>query len=134
MKQITTTKGTFLFVQVPDGAYEFSTEIDFMEDWYQIIYHRDIDDEESGFYGECYQDNIELPQGNWQFINTCKDISEEQAKEVVDESIHTGLFGHYVKGIPLNTYCYKTASEAFQSLLQANEIPENSVVLKLIES
>ena len=35
------------------------------------------------------------------------EIKEEDARELVEQSIHSGLFAHYVKGITVNTYCYK---------------------------
>ena len=47
------------------------------------------------------------------------EIKESDAKELVEQSIHTGLFAHYVKDIPVNTYCYKTAIESFNSALES---------------
>lgn len=46
------------------------------------------------------------------------EIKEEDVKDLVKQSIHTGLFAHYVKGIPVNVYCYKTAKESLLSLLE----------------
>ena len=47
------------------------------------------------------------------------EIREEDAEELVEQSIHSGLFAHYVKGIPVNTYCYKTALDSFHSALES---------------
>lgn len=47
------------------------------------------------------------------------DLTEEIAKGFLHQSIHTGLFAHYVKDIPVNTYCYKTALEAFGAVIYA---------------
>ena len=47
-----------------------------------------------------------------------KYMTEEQFAEVLDRSIHTGLFAHYVKDIPVNIYCYKSGLESFESLIK----------------
>lgn len=47
------------------------------------------------------------------------DLTEDIAKGFLHQSIHTGLFAHYVKDIPVNTYCYKTAIEAFEAVIYA---------------
>lgn len=47
------------------------------------------------------------------------EITEQKASEIVDESIFTGLFAHYVKDIPVNTYCYKNALDSFHILLES---------------
>lgn len=47
------------------------------------------------------------------------EMSEDQFGEVVESSIHTGLFAHYVKEIPVNTYCYKSCLESFESLVRS---------------
>lgn len=51
----------------------------------------------------------------------CKgsELTEDIAKGFLHQSIHTGLFAHYVKDIPVNTYCYKTALEAFDAVIYA---------------
>ena len=53
------------------------------------------------------------------------EIKEEDTMELVEQSIHSGLFAHYVKGIPVNTYCYKTALESFHSALESEIYWEN---------
>lgn len=53
------------------------------------------------------------------FICKGSDLTEDIAKGFLHQSIHTGLFAHYVKGIPVNTYCYKTALEAFDAVIYA---------------
>lgn len=119
MKQITTSKGKFLFVQVPEGVSEIQLE---------------TRGNRFAFYTEKW-DWTWLPKGNWQFINTCKDITEEQAKEFVDAYRDTKMFHNYLfNGSNHHLVAFNSALQAFQSLLQANEIPENSVVLKLIKS
>ncbi|GEJ45998.1 hypothetical protein [Chryseobacterium sp. ON_d1] len=55
------------------------------------------------------------------YIVFCKgsELSHEIAKGFLHESIHTGLFAHYVIGIPVNTYCYKSALESFISAIES---------------
>lgn len=46
-------------------------------------------------------------------------IKEEDLKDLVEMSLHTNLFAHYVSGInPPNTYCYKTALKSFLSAIE----------------
>lgn len=56
---------------------------------------------------------------NYKFICKGFDLTEDVAKGFLHQSIHTGLFAHYVKDIPVNTYCYKTALEAFGAVIYA---------------
>lgn len=63
---------------------------------------------------------VKLPTNiEYQEIGRIKNMTEEQFAEVVDSSIHTGLFAHYVKDIPVNTYCYNSAKESFESLVKS---------------
>jgi len=48
-----------------------------------------------------------------------KEMTEEQFTEVLDNSIHTALFAHYVKDIPVNTYCYKSGLDSLSSLVHS---------------
>lgn len=41
------------------------------------------------------------------------------SSKLVHQSLHTGLFAHYVKDIPVNTYCYNKALESFVSSIQS---------------
>lgn len=63
----------------------------------------------------------ETIKGSYTLLGKPDEIKEDDAKELVEQSIHTGLFAHYVKDIPVNTYCYKTAIKSFNSAL-ASEI------------
>lgn len=66
-------------------------------------------------------------QGMINFQTRClgplSQVTEDQWKEIVDQSLHTGLHPHYVKGInPPNTYCYEDAAESGLSLLRAHGV------------
>lgn len=57
----------------------------------------------------------------WEFEFLCKgsELTEEIASELVDKSIHTGLYAYYVDNIPVNTYCYNSAKEAVISKIES---------------
>lgn len=48
-----------------------------------------------------------------------KYMTEEQFDKVLDRSFQTGLFAHYVTNIPVNTYCYNSGLESFESLIKS---------------
>lgn len=56
--------------------------------------------------------------GSYTLLGSPDEIREEYARPLVKQSIHTGLFAHYVKDIPVNTYCYKTAKESLLSAIE----------------
>lgn len=68
-------------VQVPDDAQDFQFEIEPSEDWYRLNWLTEIDDVESGFYGDWVQYHIDLPPGSWQFLFTTKEATEEELKQ-----------------------------------------------------
>jgi hypothetical protein len=57
----------------------------------------------------------------WEFEFLCKgsELTEEIASELVDKSIHTGLYAYYVDNIPVNAYCYNSAKEAVISKIES---------------
>ena len=82
---------------------------------------------ENGYYEE-YCDGIEvrafltdevLTLTNYTLLGKPDEIKEEDVAKFVHQSIHTNLFAHYVKDIPVNTYCYKTALDSFHSALES---------------
>lgn|SRR5690606_27612360 len=48
-----------------------------------------------------------------------REMKDADFAEIVNQSIHTGLFAHYVNNIPVNTYCYKSGLESFESLVKS---------------
>ncbi|MFP3835374.1 hypothetical protein [Chryseobacterium sp. SIMBA_028] len=52
-------------------------------------------------------------------ICQCSELTEDIAKVFLHQSIHTKLFAHYVKGIPVNTYCYKSYLDSFISAIES---------------
>ncbi|AZB01268.1 hypothetical protein EG359_17340 [Chryseobacterium joostei] len=53
------------------------------------------------------------------FICKGSELTEDIAKGFLHQSIHTKLFAHYVKGIPVNTYCYKSYLDSFISAIES---------------
>ena len=73
----------------------------------------------------------ETIKGSYTLLGSPDEIKEEDAKELVEQSIHTELFAHYVKDIPVNTYCYKTAIDSFNSALESEIYWENPISKQL---
>lgn len=70
-------------------------------------------------------DSWHIPEeikGNWNLLGKLKDLTDKDCEGLVKQSIHTNLFAHYVKGIEVNTYCYKSAKESFLSALEAEGV------------
>lgn len=108
-KIIKTDKATLLVVELPEGSKNVRVN------------------NARGIFG--YTDKINIVRwealefGNLQLIGRLPDITEEQAVKTVDESIHSGLYAHYVKEVnPPNVYRYRSSRDSLHTLLQANEI------------
>lgn len=130
--EFTTSKGTFIAVEVPEGSYKFtnilaSNQIDFFTPV------------KSDFAGEIVAgDAVILPKGEYQIIGLSSEIlkSEELSKSIVD--IHEGLSYwdgpediFYVKYTdPLSAHCDPT--DSFQSLLDHHKIG-NALILKKVK-
>lgn len=66
----------------------------------------------------CVTDGYDCINGGIEIRN----ITEEQSREIVKQSIHTNLYAHYVENIEVNTYCYISAIESLHSLLKSKGI------------
>ena len=99
-----------LIIELPEGTD--------MKDPIQILKNKGNHLVYSKHNGHIISRN-KLPDGEWTLLGSPDEIKEEDAMELVEQSIHSGLFAHYVKGIPVNTYCYKTALDSFHSALES---------------
>lgn len=78
-------------------------------------------------YWETYRDGTEIRDfltdekfvTYYTLLGKPDEIKEDDVKNLVEQSIFTSLYGHYVSGIDVNTYCYKTALESFNSALES---------------
>ena len=57
----------------------------------------------------------------FEFLCKGSELTEEIASELVDKSIYTGLYAHYVDKIHVNTYCYNSAIESFISGVESKK-------------
>lgn len=64
---------------------------------------------------------IENENGEWKLLCKGSELTEEIASELMDKSIYTGLYAHYVYKIPVNTYCYNSAIPSFISAVESKE-------------
>lgn len=77
---------------------------------------------------------IENENGEWKLLCKGSELTKEIASELMDKSIYTGLYAHYVYKIPVNTYCYNSAIPSFISAVESkgfywleNPIPEPEI-------
>lgn len=117
MKEINLPSGNYLFIEVPDDAYNFS------------VYKYNITSQIRYFY-DNYQCDITIQKADWGIISTTKDITEEQANSLVEKPEY-GWYLTYTKG-NMDSYHCQTAKESLQSLIQANDldINKNYLILK----
>jgi hypothetical protein len=145
MKEINLPSGNYLFVEVPDDAYDFSNnlhsaQIDFLQD--TPYKDSSIVIKDAVILRDYYHDKFEI-------ISTTKDITEEQAESIVDKIVgpsNKSVIDNYYKSYdvikeykPYRTFYkendyFKTAKESLQSLIQANglDINKNYLILRMI--
>lgn len=113
-KQITTGKATIVVFDMPEEAIK--PHIYIVGELTYLVYHVKS--------GDGYEQvNVPISEGKWDSIGPLSQVTEDQWKEIVDQSLHTGLHPHYVNGInPPNAYCYQNATESGLSLLRANGV------------
>lgn len=135
MKQITTAKGTYLFVEVPNDAYDFS--LTKYKTHCVINYFDKLKD---GTKYSC-SDNIgglNKTLLDYQIISTTNQITEEQAESIVEKhpNIYYRDYDVAVNDIYINGWTANwklvTAKESLQSLIKANGLDEtkNYIILK----
>lgn len=123
MREITTSKGTFLFVVVPDDAENVKCHT-----YFNIL----------SYLNKFKAFEIELPLGEWVKMFTTKDISNEQAENIVlctnEESYKFFGDGQFKNYNSEHTSYFKTAKESLQSLMKAYglDITQNHQILAKI--
>jgi len=113
-----TGKADILLVKLADGARALGTEINEALDLTQLYYLSD-------FMGlRDIRGCTDLPKGNWHLIGNPFELTEEQAKELVDGQTYNPLritYKDYVNG-----YYQYSALESFGSLLAHLEIHQTN--------
>lgn len=121
MKEITVNNITYLFVEVPDDAYDLGMETD-CEVSYKIS---------SGEYKRINTSSLDFIFNVNGIIGFTKDITEEQVESIVEWFYDfDGIKGWYE--YPDKKLVWNTAKESLQSLIQANEldITKNYIILR----
>ncbi|MGJ1369557.1 hypothetical protein [Sphingobacterium spiritivorum] len=109
--EITTGKATIVVVDMPEECFVS-----------QISIGGGLIETAIGFPDGSYRGINKFNQ-NLKELGPLSQVTEDQWKEIVDQSLHTGLHPHYVNGInPPNAYCYQNATESGLSLLRANGV------------
>lgn len=83
-------------------------------------------------YNDCYPTLVLLPKGNYELIGLAKDVSESQAKDIIDSVNDEGLtkYFNYLKGYYYHSLFSST--ESLSSLVQSLGL-NNPIILKLIK-
>lgn len=131
MKEIIVKDKTYLFVEIPDDATDFKLRID-----NNIFYRLKFEDKFLSTYnGSTTTSDFLNRYDTVEIISTTKDISEEQAKTIVEK--HPNLFYRdynfktYLDENWTKNWVSNTAKESLQSLLQANGLDVNKNYLIL---
>ena len=131
MKEIQLNGSIYLLIEVPDDSYEFKFVI--VEDNadelpYSILraYHKKGLSTTEIQEAEDVKDIV-----SYEIISTTKDITEEQAKSLVESQIFP-FRGTYYKDYTDPFMSLETAKESLQSLIQANglDLTKNYLILK----
>ena len=137
MKEINLPSGNYLFVEVPDNAYDFSNslhsaQIDFLQDTpykgSSLVFNDAV------ILRDYYHDKFKI-------ISTTKDITEEQCIEhftgnsfLYSTDISGAWEGQLYSCDEDDETLAQTAKESLQSLIQANglDINKNYLILRMI--
>ncbi|WP_353166722.1 hypothetical protein [Empedobacter brevis] len=142
MKRIETSKGKFVITDkyssyIYRGVYcpECGEYMPMTGTAHCLVCHAATD------YGEFHDDDIEFDYEGfekdckvvWTRICKLSEITEEQANDIVQSSLHTGLFAHYVKDTEVNIFCYTKAKDSLNTLLESYdiEITPNTYIFKI---
>lgn len=112
IREFKTSKGDFLAVKVSDDAKDIIIPFENMVSYV-------TDNKITG---------TSFPKGDYQIIGLVSEITEEQAKDIVGDSIDacnllTGFINYNEKERKLQRpFLFENALESFNSLMQANEI------------
>lgn len=118
MKKITTSKGTFIFVEVPDDAREFGFRSGHFS--YQLP--------DMEFEAKLMPEVRLKNKGKLTFICTTSNATEEQAVMVVDK--YASFYTSYTE----KNLLYKKAKTALRSLIKSIRLDHtnNYAILKII--
>jgi len=119
--RIITSKGTFLFVEVPDDVTNFIVE-EFHINRTRLSFVSEKEDLQYiiNLYGICSK------------IATTRDITEEQAESIVEFKPNRDSNYNLYKNYNNNGFVFGSAKESLQALIQANglDINKNYLILK----
>lgn len=126
--EITTNNGTFLFIEIPDDAYDIYLNYipSVGKPNCDIRYKRSVKKDTTIYLSPVFNFNLEI-------ISTTKDITEEQSYIVIDSSDDYGENDwSYNKNYVTGDWLLKSSKESLQSLIQANglDINKNYLIVK----
>lgn len=124
MKTIKTTKGNYLFVEVPDDGYDYRYKI-MPDNTKQLV---STVKDEYGNVGTCYI--IENPIG--EIISTTKDITEEECKNLIEMASYYNSYWNYITNDNHKSNQLGTAKESLYSLMGYHNLntEKNFLIIK----
>lgn len=132
MKQITTTKATILFVEVPEDAVNIQLVpslkkpniIDCFNSTLVYTYAKD-------HQGYTHLDGIGVHLNGWTFLTLLKDAREEQAQSICHKAIYADRWIDYTMEESENQgpYIFDTAIESLHSLATSLGVKGNAAIL-----
>jgi len=123
MKQV--EHNGYLLQEVPGGAYGFEV--------YMVYLKKRLAWWENGLIGSS-QEACDLPKANWQIISKASEITEEQAKGIVERDYFDGIGYQYANYNIERKWTFglrkNTALESFHSLLKSKGMkPSETIIL-----
>lgn len=121
--EITTQKATVLVVQVPEDLISYTTRTYAMHKGLMAIIYNTPPRVE-------FDKEIILPRGQWQILSLLKDITEEQARSIVERFYDfDGIPGFY--NYPDKKTVWSKATESLHSLLTSHGVDtkQNQILL-----
>ena len=139
-KEIKIKDKTYFFIEVPFDAYDFSIHISVNKHTTNDRLEFKIPAPPHQTMWGWYDKTIKLKAGKHQIISTTKDITESEAKNIIESKIYSkGLITYkdylFLLDLPnpegLELFDYMYARESLNSLIQANglDIEKNYLIL-----
>lgn len=108
---------TIICVDVPKGCIHYYDELSIIREEFQIIKCVDYKDKSEQLHF------MELPSGSWTILGRLDEITEEQARGIVE-----GKLKDY-KCYKDENFCHYYATDGLKCLLKANQIEGNLLLL-----
>lgn len=130
--------GDIVMVRVTEDAQDFKLNISSEDEWYVLEYLTQNLDEESGFYGEWGEADVELPPGSYTIVGLSSKLSEDEWGDIIPEITADGTQFYYPdfggRQTMMAVDLKRTATESGLSLLKSKGMKwETTLILKKLK-